>query len=502
MNGARYGLRVLALVGIVVLGVAAGIWWSWPKDTSPQRHQAPELSSRQLAELLPAAGVGRFRSREDALDRNSFLAAVQDCAPVPAIQQFRTTSTAGFASYVLDRDTPVQVAVVRVDRERVAQVQDALSSAGNCHHPADGGEQAWTKIARPWFGDVSALFTTTDVTPGEQDVYAIGGPVWTFTMSDEWLVAVGAYTAPLETVAEIYPPLLERFDREVGTHFLRPGESRGGCRPANLVIHDLPPGALSDQAVMALQGMHDMACQDRADEVRSLMSTPLVVDDGSTDDGTSVDIGDPGEIARILETRGVYRNGAVQYRLGDSALVFSTLSSPGAKFLTWDAYVRDCATAMPSAARMCGPDPYGPLGGADWRQVLAERGCDPDPGLPKPVQHAQFQDFTGDGRPDAVLVVSCSLTGDAQLNAVQVYDGGSPPESPRLIQELLGGDPGPEGRGLLPVAVMLGGDDLTAESWSWRESDDYYRPSLFVIDQFRWQGGTFAPMSREVQEVP
>ncbi|MGI8307229.1 hypothetical protein [Saccharopolyspora hattusasensis] len=52
------------------------------------------------------------------------------------------------------------------------------------------------------------------------------------------------------------------------------------------------------------------------------------------------------------------------------------------------------------------------------------------------------------------------------------------------------------------MAVMLDGDELTAESWSWRESDDYYRPSLFVIDRFHWQEGTFAPVSREVQEAP
>ncbi|MEV0696563.1 hypothetical protein AB0I53_01385 [Saccharopolyspora sp. NPDC050389] len=486
----RYGIRVLALVAVVAVGVGLGIWWARP----------PEVRSPQeVAALLPVER-GQFRSDEDdSFDRGFFLAAVQDCAPGPVVQQFRTASSAVFKGYTIGEETAAQVAIVQLEQEGVAPVQDALRSAGNCRRPSSSGEVLWTKIARPWFGDVSALFTATDVTVDseEQVVYAIGGgPVWTFTMSDEWLVAIGAYTSPLQTVAEIYSPMLEAFDSEVGTDFLQPGESRGGCPPANVAIADLPPDVLSRQAITQLQSMHDLACQDRMDAVLAAMSAPLVVDDGTTVD-VLVDVDDPAGFARILETRGVYRNGAVSYRSGDSALVFSTLYDPGFPSLGWDAYVRRCSTAEPAAAQLCGPDPYGPLGGADWTATLVERGCAAEDAA---IAHSRFQDLTGDGRPEPVLVVSCDLADGTRLREVQVYDGGSPPDSPRLIQSLLGDDPGPRGTGLAPMTATLSGDELTVQSWSLPAvSGD--EPNLLVTDGFRWQDGNFVPEWRDVQEA-
>ncbi|MEV0083353.1 hypothetical protein [Saccharopolyspora sp. NPDC050642] len=487
----RYWLRVLALVVVVAAGVGLGIWWNRP----------PEVRSPQeVAALLPAGGDG-FRAQDyDSFDRGFFLAAVEDCAPVPVVQQFRTASSAVFKGYTIGEETPAQVAIVQLAQDDVAPVRDALRSAGDCQRPTTSGGIAWTKIASPWFGDVSALFTTTDVTvdPEGQVVTDIGGgPVWTFTMSDEWLVAIGAYTSPLRTVAELYPRMLAEFDREAGTDFLRPGESRGGCPPADVAIADLPPEALRRQAIAQLQSMHDMACQDRMDAVLAAMSAPLVVDDGVAADGL-VDVDDPAGFARILETRGVYRNGAVTYRHGDSALVFSTFYDPLNPPLGWDAYVRHCSTAEPAAARLCEPDPYGPLGGADWTAVLAERGCDEEFGA---IVHGRFQDLTGDGRPEAVLAVSCDLAYGTHLREVQVYDGGSPPDSPRLIQALLGDDPGPQGTGLAPAAVTLSGDELTVQSWSRPPGDPQGEPNLLVTDGFRWQDGDFVPEWRDVEDV-
>ncbi|SDW16287.1 hypothetical protein SAMN05216215_1001334 [Saccharopolyspora shandongensis] len=487
----RYALRVLALVVVVAAGVGLGIWWNRP----------PEVRSPQeVAALLPAAGDGFRANDESSYDRVSFLATVEDCAPVPVVQQFRTASSAVFKGYTIGEETSALVAIVQLAQDDVAPVRDALRSAGNCQRPDTSGGSVWTKIARPWFGDVSALFTTTDTTMDAEGRFVTnigGGPVWTFTMSDEWLVAIGAYTSPLQTAADIYPPMLAAFDREVGTNFLQPGESRGGCPPADVAIADLPPGALSRQAITQLQSMHDLACQNRMDAVLAVLSAPLVVDDGVDVDGR-VDVDDPAGFARILESRAVYRNGAVTYRSGDSALVFSTLYTPGAPPLGWDAYVRHCSTAEPAAARLCEPDPYGPLGGADWTAVLAERGCGEE--YPA-IVHSRFQDLTGDGRPEPVLAVNCDLADGTRLREVQVYDGGSPPDSPRLIQALLGDDPGPQGTGLAPATVTLSGDELTVQSWSWPPDDPQGNPNLLVTDGFRWQDGNFVPEWRDVEDM-
>ncbi|TDD41919.1 hypothetical protein [Saccharopolyspora elongata] len=346
----RYGLRVLALVVVVAAGVGLGIWWNRPPEVR---------SSQEVAALLPSGGDGFRAQDEDSFDRGFFLAAVEDCAPVPAVQQFRTASSAVFKGYTIGEENPAQVAIVQ------------------------------------------------------------------------------------------------------------------------------------------LQSMHDMACQDRMDAVLAAMSAPLVVDDGVATDGL-VDVDDPAGFARILETRGVYRNGAVTYRHGDSALVFSTFYDPLNPPLGWDAYVRHCSTAEPGAARLCEPDPFGPLGGADWTAVLAERGCDEEY---EAIVHGRFQDLTGDGLPEAVLAVSCDLADGTSLREVQVYDGGSPPDSPRLIQALLGDDPGPQGTGLAPATVTLSGDELTVQSWSRPPGDPQGEPNLLVTDGFRWQDGNFVPEWRDVEDV-
>jgi hypothetical protein len=502
MSARRYGLRALAVVAIAALGLAAGIWLNLPPDRAP-RSSVDVSSPQQVAALLPAAGEGRFRERHDG-DRIGVLASVQDCAPVPVVQQFRTGNPVAFAGYTVDQASTVRVSVARMAPEDVAPVQDALRSATHCERPIEDTETAWVKIARSWFGDASALFaeTSVDVHPDQGYLSNLtGGPVWTFTTSGEWLVAIGAYATPLETVAEIYPSLLAKFDREVGTEFLEPGESSGGCRPPNLAVEGLPANALGRQEVMALQGMHDAACTGRADWVRAVMSRPMVVDDGIAADPGALDLSDPAEFARVLETRGVYRNGAVSYRLGDSALVFSTLYAGGYNFIAWDAYVRQCSAAAPLAAQMCGPDPYGLLGGADWQALLSARGCLPEEKPFGVVEHAQFRDLTADGRPDAVLVVGCSLEDGGELREVQVYDGGSPPGSPALIQALLGGDPGPEGTGLLPDTATLAGDELTVESWTWRGLSRADTPNVWVTDRFRWRDGAFTPEAREVELV-
>ncbi|MGP4015639.1 hypothetical protein [Saccharopolyspora sp. 5N708] len=488
MPGNRYGRRALAVGGVAALGLALGIWWSWsPGEVN---------SSQEMTELLPAAWQAPFRARDEGpVQRNSILAAMESCGPVPVVEKFRTRDPAVFTIYELDNRARVQVAAVRLAPEDRSPVQDALRSSTHCQRPAspERGATAWTKVARPWFGEASALFRTSDTdlaADSAANSMVNAGPVWSFTMSGQWLVAIGGYRTSVETVAWVYPQLLGRWDREVGTHFLAPGESRSDCGSPGL--DDLPTGALRESERMMLASVHDLACRGQVDVLRSLPSVPLIVDNGFA---TEVDIGDPAEFARTMETRAVHRNGAISFRQGDSALVFSTLRPGGELRPAWDAYVQRCSTATALAARMCGPDPYGPLGGADWSTVLADTGCEPDSDLGA-IRQAVFQDVTGDGQGDAILGLFCDAGGGPGRGEVRIYDGASPPESPALIQSLLREDPGPLGTGLLPVALTTNGPDLTVESHGWRE---FGAPDVLVIDRFRWQDGGFAPVAREVR---
>lgn len=483
----RYGKRALAVGLLLALGIAGGVWWV--------RGGAEELDSpEELTALLPPAGSGRFLTKEvGPIEVSAVQASMEQCGPVPVVQKFRTRAPAGFVRYGVG-ETSVDVAVVRLADEDVGPVGAALRSSTHCERSGpDNTETWWTKVDHPWFGDAAALFRVADSNVAGEPLLN-GGPVWSFTTSGEWLVAVGAYRATVDGAAQIYRELLSGWDREVGTHFLAPGRSRSDCGSP-----ELPVGALTDEAAAALATVHDMACRGQAELVGAMQSAPLVVDSGFADDPGAVDIGDPGEFARLLESPAVHRNGALSFRRGDTAAVFSTVRSGGLAGIGWDAHVQHCSAAAPVAARMCGPDPNGPLGGADWPSLAAEAGCASDMYPFGPISHALFEDLTGDGRQEAVIALLCDTEDGSELGEVRVYDGASSPDSPRLLQSLLRDDPGPFGTGLLPVALTTDGSDLVVESHAWQEFVYPVDPDARVRDRYRWQGGGLALVGREVR---
>ncbi|MDA3649362.1 hypothetical protein LZ318_39855 [Saccharopolyspora indica] len=481
--------RALAVGLLLVLGIAAGIWWI---------RGGPEAgpgTPEELTALLPAAGTGPFRTKEQSPAKTrAILASLEQCGPEPVVQKFRTRAPASFAFYGMNEDSTALVAVVRLDPEDREPVREALRTSGHCDRPGTGDERVWwTKVDRPWFGEESALFRETySGGPPEDPVVSGGGSVWSLAASGDWLVAVS--TSTMDELERIYPDLLAGWDRATGTHFLAPGRSRSDCREPEL------PADVPAEAEEGLATIRGMACQGRAELVRAMQSAPLVLDSGFATGPAAVDIGDPVELARLLETPAVHRNGALSFRRGDSAAVFSTVRSGGLAGIGWDAYVRHCATAVPVAARQCGPDPNGPLGGADWPSLAAGAGCASDFHPFGPISHALFQDVTGDGRQDAIIALLCESGDGAALGEVRVHDGASVRDSPRLIQSLIRDDPGPLGTGVLPVALTADGADLVVESHAWHEfiypGDD---PDVRVLDRFRWRGSGFERVAREVR---
>lgn len=79
------------------------------------------------------------------------------------------------------------------------------------------------------------------------------------------------------------------------------------------------------------------------------------------------------------------------------------------------------------------PAPGPPLVARDWASVRYPLDCGR---FGWQVVSRVFGDVTGAGRPDAVLVVACNAGAGSPPEHVFVYDGASPPGSPRLLATL------------------------------------------------------------------
>lgn len=295
---------------------------------------------------------------------------------------------------------------------------------------------------------------------------------------------IHAHLVTLETVAEVYPQIVAEFDRELDTAFLQPNESVGGCRPVNLAIANLPSTKFSIDILSEVQAIHDLACRADTQHVRGAVPQGLIIDNGFVADELS-DFGRQAGLEKVLESRGIYRHGAVRYQFNDSVVVFSTYRND---YSLWDAYVRQCSTATGRAAQQCGPDPYGPLGGTDWHDLLSEEGCAADD-TSSTITEAHFQDLTGDGYPDPVLLIACTLSDDGIWEDVRVYDGRSPSDSPRLMQSF-----GDYFYSLRPYRMTLASDTLTVVSSPGPEDTG---PTSELTDRFQWNGEAFVFLSRE-----
>ncbi|MEV5535959.1 hypothetical protein AB0L13_03815 [Saccharopolyspora shandongensis] len=513
----RLWRRLLVLGSVGAIALAAGILLN--RSPEPPAGRSIDIHSTEaLAELLPQAGEGPFQSRTEAdgsaTDNGQLLvfdvAAPEGC-PIDAIAKEivwgRDAGTVA-AQYSLPNPAQVLVGVARLDRHEVQPVRDALRSGGHCTgQPAQYGivddedVDVWTKVSRPWFGEESALYRTVSyrLDADQRPADLVPGPAWAFTLSGQWLVAMRVDDGSLETAASIHPQLFARWDSELGTAFLRPAESGGGCGSVDLDVENLPAERLGDSATRALIGLHDVACQGRGDVALTAVSDPLFLDDRVVGRDFLSEIPDSPTLAALLETRAVHRNGAIIYRNGDSAAVFSTVHDGSWAWIAWSAYVRHCSAP---ATEMCGPDPNGPLGGADWQAVLADA-CSPvDQGDAVLIDHSLFHDVTGDGRKDALLTVACDLGNTIGIGEVRVYDGASDPRNPRLLQVLLRGDQGELGTGLRPDLLAVIDGELWVASLTWRDDDARKRPSVRQVDRFRWlPNGAFQHVGRSVAPV-
>ncbi|RKT86673.1 hypothetical protein SAMN05421805_10918 [Saccharopolyspora antimicrobica] len=504
--------RLLALGLIGAIALAIGIALNRPPETPtgpPVDIQAPE----ELEKLLPAADEGIFRFPPDAdgevVTRGERfpLEVLAGCSIEPFVSDVVWGIDAGTAGarYVLPQDVEVLVGFVLLDEDEVAAAREALRTGGHCTgRPADAddeGVDVWTKVSRPWFGDVSALYRAAGYYADDEQRPSdlVPGPAYAFTLSGRWLTVMRTGDGSLETAASVYPQLFDRWDERTRAAFLRPAESAGGCGSANLDVAGLPAGKLDESARRALIGLHDVACQGRGDVALAAVSDPLFLDDRVVVRENLAEVPDPGKLAALLETRAEHRNGAIVYRAGDSAAVFSTVHEGGWSWIAWSSYVRACSAAP---AGMCDPDPHGPLGGADWQVVLADAGCaSSGAGDAVLIDHAVFQDVTGDGKKDALITAACNAGNTIGVGEVRVYDGASPPQSPRLLQVLYRDDPGALGTGLRPEALTVAGDELVVESLTWRADDRRKNPGARQVDRFRWSGSGFARIGGEVRHL-
>lgn len=85
------------------------------------------------------------------------------------------------------------------------------------------------------------------------------------------------------------------------------------------------------------------------------------------------------------------------------------------------------------SASVSAPAPGPPLAVRDWASVRFPLDCGR---FGWQVVSRVFGDVTGDGRPDAVVVVACNAGAGSPPEHIFAYDGASPPGPPRLLATL------------------------------------------------------------------
>lgn len=409
--------KILAISAIAVASLGLGIWLNWPQERRP---------GHELLALLPPSEKIRQLTVEHSRDAGKKAFPTNKCAPALAFHQFRTSGHTASVTYGIGDRGDLKVSVVQMRRESVNKVHEALSSATHCSISfPDGPRRVSIKIARPWFGDTSALFNVTDI---YQKTNVYGRPRLyehlAFTASGEYLLMIEGNLTSAEEINDVYPQLVAGLDRELNTSFSEPNLSGGGCQPANLAVKNLPPNA--KPLLQRIQTIHDLACKGDAEGVLSAAPPDLTSD---TDFRSRVKT-DPSYLAvlaRTLEARGIYQDWAVIYRLPDSVVTFSTYDPVAwsSSNTSWETYVYQCSKSTdPAARRRC----FGPPGGADWEAWISEQGCrvDMDNEI---IEAVEFQDLTGDGYNEAVLVFKCYTNDGRYWLRVRVFDGQSSPDA-------------------------------------------------------------------------
>jgi hypothetical protein len=179
-------------------------------------------------------------------------------------------------------------------------------------------------------------------------------------------------------------------------------------------------------------------------------------------------------------------------------LLFGLMQSGGlmsdkVKSLVWE-YARDFdALRFPDSAT----DP-GPWQAVDWSSVSPEERCTIR-GLRTISRLVVMSDVSRDGKPDALVALSCEGSASDIPDQLRAFDGASDPRHPRLLGTLLSTKDGIDESGLHIQSIIAGSGRVIVTSSGHGVIDPSSPPqNVVVVDAFDW---TTAGFSRSVDRV-
>jgi len=193
---------------------------------------------------------------------------------------------------------------------------------------------------------------------------------------------------------------------------------------------------------------------------------------------------------------------------GSGKLSFSQMFSSFTFLLLTLIFLSGCDA--PSLPQQSHATPIPPLKEVDWTKVVPEKelGCLPpvSPSDPHGVQvdAKQFADVTGDGKPEAFVVVACIGSTESWPDRLEVFDGASNPAHPRRIATLLDyqdGTDGHHGLGLRIQSIKVPGKHVIVVSKGWLSGECFACGDRQVTDTFTWNGSRFIRGPRSVSAV-
>jgi hypothetical protein len=144
----------------------------------------------------------------------------------------------------------------------------------------------------------------------------------------------------------------------------------------------------------------------------------------------------------------------------------------------------------------CQPPGLNPLEKTRWSQVIRNEDCiyEQD-GFGTQIDGVRYADVTGDGVPDAFVIVTCEASTSSWPEEVQVFDGSSDPRRPTRIGRLMRHDPAH----VREITLAFKGHTIRVRGEGLSERAPLCCSDLSVEQAFTWTRGTFKAGDRLVR---
>jgi hypothetical protein len=422
------------------------------------------------------------------------------------------------ADYDLRNKSVIHFEFERVQRSDIPRIRSAFNdgsqSCENEYSFWDQGDQEYgsyteTRIGISRVGDASAEFRATAFHWGNPSGRKVGpgygiGPSDIFAISHNWYIHATVQSGQQQIFDVALPPILHALDRRLATRFedvpRTPTSGNSGCgTPSTRLMSGTTPNW--DLWTAKLTLLHDAACRGDYVTLASAMSPIFSTDRGvytrrnvieawakSPSGKTVLNLA-----RKAFESPGDDRGSKVIYRAGDSSAVFyRQYSQP-----QWSGFIESCSKIPRDMLSLCEQGHDGRLASVDWTKAVRDVNCE-ESGHGLGVDSVQYQDVTGDGRPDAIVAVSCIPVTSSWAQKVEVFDGSSDPANPKEIAILLDYSDGTDERGLREAVSQVFGNTIFISSLGYRPQDANAGTSLQVMDTFTWNGHGFVRGVRSV----